>query len=260
MQCRAQIPQCKSRLLTKQHDALCLVISCIQDDGLNFIRAYGMNSTCIPFNTDVKTACQSPTSRLKSKTQTIVSPSIKYLKKVKKADAFHLNTICLKHKTDYKIQYLGTIRLILTSRPNTEARIYVKTDEIELFEQHAQKKIVNEDRRSCESLVKAPRILPTLKSLGGLGKCSVTNHCNRGHPLNFAISPVLDFGSPFKQASDVSATVIPHELNKKPTCCGGVSDVDNGNSIGSGTSPRNMHPYQAVMKLERNFNLNKNNH
>lgn len=104
------------------------------------------------------------------------------------------------------------------------------------------------------------RILPTLKSLGGLGKCSVTNHCNRGHPLNFAISPVLDFGSPFKQASDVNATVIPHELNKKPTCCGGVSDVDNGNSIGSGTSPRNMHPYQAVMKLQWNFNLDKNNH
>uniref|UniRef100_A0A1B0A2H1 Uncharacterized protein n=1 Tax=Glossina pallidipes TaxID=7398 RepID=A0A1B0A2H1_GLOPL len=149
----AKRPQCKSRLLTKQHDALCLVISCIQDDGLNFIRAYGMN---------------------------IVESS--------------------------------------------------------------------------------SRILPTLKSLGGLGKCSVTNHCNRGHPLNFAISPVLDFGSPFKQASDVNATVIPHELNKKPTCCGGVSDVDNGNSIGSGTSPRNMHPYQAVMKLQWNFNLDKNNH
>lgn len=94
------------------------------------------------------------------------------------------------------------------------------------------------------------RMLPTLKSFGGFGRCSVTNHCRRGQPFNLAISPVADFGKPFRHASEVNATVIPHELSRKPTCCGGVSELESGNSIGSGTRPRNMQPYQAVMKLQ----------
>lgn len=42
---------------------------------------------------------------------------------------------------------------------------------------------------------------------------------------------------------------MPHELSKNPICCGGESELDNGNSIGNGTKPLNMQPYHAVMKL-----------
>lgn len=42
---------------------------------------------------------------------------------------------------------------------------------------------------------------------------------------------------------------MPHELSKKPICCGGESELESGSSMGNGTKPRNMQPYQAVIKL-----------
>ena len=70
-------PQCRSRDLQTATVARCFVTICIHDAGFTFIRAYGMNMTCMPLNTEASIECQRPTSLLKSKTQTIISPKIK---------------------------------------------------------------------------------------------------------------------------------------------------------------------------------------
>lgn len=72
----ANKPQWRSRDFTRQHDVRYFVISCIHDEGRCFIKAYGMKRMCMPLRTLVKMACQRPTSRLKSSTQTVVSPSV----------------------------------------------------------------------------------------------------------------------------------------------------------------------------------------
>lgn len=57
------------------------------------------------------------------------------------------------------------------------------------------------------------------QSLGGLFKWSVTHQNNLGHPLKEMTSPVAVFGSPFRQISEVNATVTAQEPSRKPICC-----------------------------------------
>lgn len=57
------------------------------------------------------------------------------------------------------------------------------------------------------------------QSLGVLAKCSVTNQCSFGQPLNATTSPAAVFGSPFRQASEVSATWMPQLPSRNPICC-----------------------------------------